>query len=479
MISQFEEDNILLNKDDYKSIQDLSNIIDTKSKGKLLLFNKKNELLVTQRNHDDKEYPMHYSLIDFIIDKDNNILSTLIDKATSRQKIKISYYHHNNPEEIINDVLYIIKFESDIIYNDKKMNKVFWASEYDLDNFRNNIDYILTPLFKKLLSNYIPFYDKLYNISYDINLGDLEYYNTEESNLYMLYKPYSYMKSTGGKELRSKLIDMCSLWIPIKNSDKKELKKIIEDIHCCTLIIDDIEDGSEVRRKCKCSHILYGESLTINAAYMKIFDILNKIDKNFSKNINNINNIVVQKLKELHEGQGADIYWSTNKYCPSINEYLSMINKKSGALFNIIPILCHNLVLEEANFDEDKIERINLFFRLLTDFFQIRDDYINLTSFNYWQEKGLCTDIEEGKFTYPIILAMTNLEYHDEIYEIMTSNERYEEKTKLNALEIIQRSGALKETRLKLDELKIEILTLSKDIEDNEMVNSIFEELVY
>ena len=183
---------------------------------------------------------MHYSLIDFIIDKDN-ILSTLIDKATSRQKIKISYYHHNNPEEIINDVLYIIKFESDIIYNDKKMNKVFWASEYDLDNFRNNIDYILTPLFKKLLSNYIPFYDKLYNISYDINLGDLEYYNTEESNLYMLYKPYSYMKSTGGKEL-SKLIDMCSLWIPIKNSDKKELK-IIEDIHCCTLIIDDIEDG--------------------------------------------------------------------------------------------------------------------------------------------------------------------------------------------------------------------------------------------
>ena len=93
-----------------------------------------------------------------------------------------------------------------------------------------------------------------------------------------------------------------------------------------------------------------------------------------------------------------------------------MINKKSGALFNIIPILCHNLVLEEANFDEDKIERINLFFRLLTNFFQIRDDYINLTSFNYWQEKGLCTDIEEGKFTYPIILAMTNLEYHDENY---------------------------------------------------------------
>ena len=222
MISQFEEDNILLNKDDYKSIQDLSNMIDTKSKGKLLLFNKKNELLVTQRNHDDKEYPMHYSLIDFIIDKDNNILSTLIDKASSRQKIKISYHHHNNPDEIINDILYIIKFDTDVIYNDKKMNKVLWASEYDLDNFRNNIDYILTPIFKKLLTNYTPFYDKLYNISYDINLGDLEYYNTDKNNLYMLYKPYSYMKSTGVKELRSKLIDMCSLWIPIKNSDKNE-----------------------------------------------------------------------------------------------------------------------------------------------------------------------------------------------------------------------------------------------------------------
>lgn len=38
--------------------------------------------------------------------------------------------------------------------------------------------------------------------------------------------------------------------------------------------------------------------------------------------------------------------------------------------------------------------------------FQIRDDYLNLCSPSYTNNKGLCEDLTEGKFSFPIIHAI-------------------------------------------------------------------------
>jgi geranylgeranyl diphosphate synthase, type III len=462
-IEKLSENNnsFYLNKKANDSIEDLGNLIQKKSSGKLLLFNKKKELLVIQRNSDDPEYPMHYSLIDFIIDKQHNNISTLLEKASFKKKIKISYGHHNSPQNLVDEKLYILEFNTDIIYSDKRMNKVFWANEDKLNEIRNSMDYILTPLFQRLLLNYNPFYDSIHQIDKYLNFGDLEYYDTSDENKFMLFKPYSYIKSLGGKKLRNMIIDMCTNWIPLTNNTIIIIKEIIDTIHSCTLAIDDIEDGSELRRKCKCAHLIYGEPLTINASYMKIFSLLNNIDN--SKVIKH----VMSSLYDLHEGQGADIYWTTNKYCPTINQYLKMVEKKTGSLLFLIYKLFFELNSEKEEIFKEKKESIILFFRTFSKFYQIRDDYINLTSFNYWQEKGLCSDIDEGKFTYPIILAMSDINCYDELYEIITSNERYDQKNKLRALDLIQTSGALSRTRSELDEIKEELILIGTKISND------------
>ena len=40
---------------------------------------------------------------------------------------------------------------------------------------------------------------------------------------------------------------------------------------------------------------------------------------------------------------------------------------------------------------------------LISVFFQIRDDYMNLQSDQYADRKGFCEDLTEGKFSFPIV----------------------------------------------------------------------------
>jgi geranylgeranyl pyrophosphate synthase len=40
-------------------------------------------------------------------------------------------------------------------------------------------------------------------------------------------------------------------------------------------------------------------------------------------------------------------------------------------------------------------------------FYQIRDDYINLTDPEYWKIKGFCQDLEEGKISYLLVIFST------------------------------------------------------------------------
>lgn len=40
---------------------------------------------------------------------------------------------------------------------------------------------------------------------------------------------------------------------------------------------------------------------------------------------------------------------------------------------------------------------------LISLLFQIRDDYMNLQSTEYGDNKGFCEDLTEGKFSFPVI----------------------------------------------------------------------------
>lgn len=125
-----------------------------------------------------------------------------------------------------------------------------------------------------------------------------------------------------------------------------------------------------------------------------------------------------------------EIYWRDNFTCPTESEYKLMTIRKTGGLFMLAIRLMK--LFSDSDKDFSKLTAI------LGLYFQIRDDYCNLTSkevifdtlifrahsvghfylncicfffflnFKYSESKSFCEDLTEGKFSFPIIHAVNN-----------------------------------------------------------------------
>ncbi|CAF4104068.1 unnamed protein product [Adineta steineri] len=216
-----------------------------------------------------------------------------------------------------------------------------------------------------------------------------------------LLQPYDYLKSLPGKNIRTKLIHAFNYWFKISDEKLIIIDDIIDKLHNASLLIDDVEDGSSIRRGAPAAHTIYGIPLTINTAELVCFLTMQTA---FKLDHPRVGSVLVDHLVELHKGQGLDIWWRENHICPTEDEYCQMITGKSGGLFHLAIELLR--LFSPMKSDTKKNELINNLCQALTFLFQIRDDYCNLISEEYTQNKSYCEDITEGKYSFPVIHAL-------------------------------------------------------------------------
>lgn len=218
--------------------------------------------------------------------------------------------------------------------------------------------------------------------------------NEEEDKL--LLEPYHYILQCSGKQVRTKLIQAFNHWFKIPEMKLSVISDIVEMLHNASLLIDDIEDNSILRRGIPVAHNIFGIASTINSANYVYFLSLEKTIKELPNElVSNAVIIFTEQLLELHRGQGMDIYWRDSFTCPTEQQYLDMIKKKTGGLFGLGVKLMQLFSHDKRDFSE----LISLF----GTYFQIRDDYANLKSSLYEENKSYCEDLTEGKFSFPII----------------------------------------------------------------------------
>jgi geranylgeranyl diphosphate synthase type 3 len=264
----------------------------------------------------------------------------------------------------------------------------------------------------------------------------------------ILTEPVKYYYDMKGKEIRKIICNLIGNSLNISQEDIEIVNNLISVIHNATLVIDDIEDDSELRRKHPCAHKVYGVPMALNAGYLTIFKILTELQK--QKELETVKSKIIENIYLAHMGQGMDIYYTKTKIVPSLEEYYTMIEYKTGILFIT---LLDILKTKEPGFDYNSmVDCVKKF----SFFFQIRDDYINVTDPDYWKEKGFCQDFDEQKISFLICYAINNkLKNYEKIIKYLGKAKEHHYKIKL--LRIFDESGLFDIIYNQLNDLKSQV----------------------
>ncbi|KAK7052334.1 isoprenoid synthase domain-containing protein [Favolaschia claudopus] len=238
--------------------------------------------------------------------------------------------------------------------------------------------------------------------SYDNLLARLSRTDTWSSQDELsVLEPFSYITSNPGKDIRSQLMAAFNTWINVPEGKLRVISKVVSMLHNASLMIDDIEDDSQLRRGEPVAHKIYGIPQTINSANYVYFlayqELLALSGPDATTSQTQLVSIITSELISLHRGQGLELLWRDSLTCPTEDQYVGMVNDKTGGLLRIgIKLL---MACGTTNLGIDYVPLVNL----IGVHFQIRDDYMNLQSGEYTSNKGFAEDLTEGKFSFPIV----------------------------------------------------------------------------
>ena len=252
-------------------------------------------------------------------------------------------------------------------------------------------------------------------------------------------EPYKYLAGQPGKGVRERLVEAFNIWLDLEPPDLEKVQSVIQLLHNASLMIDDIEDNSKMRRGIPVCHAIYGIPTTINTANYVYFLAQKKCRE--LRGDGTID-IFIEEVLRLHRGQGLDILWRDSNHCPTEQEYLFMVVDKTGGLFR----LAVRLAQSQSTVASDFIPLVNS----IGSYFQILDDYLNLRSPAYMKHKIPFEDLTEGKFSFPIIHAIRADPLDRRLHNIL--KQRTEDvDIKTHAVEYMAKLGSFKYTIEVLD----------------------------
>lgn len=269
-----------------------------------------------------------------------------------------------------------------------------------------------------------------------------------------IVQPYFYLKDipSNNQNVRTRFLNAFNeLFFHI---DSKELLLLIGEIisifHNSSLLIDDIEDGSQYRRGFPTAHTKYGVPITINCGNLMYFVALQKAQlelpelyQKIQPNVDlpklkfDTSQILLKEMLNLHHGQGQDIYWRDylkEIELPSIQDYLNMVKNKTGGLFR--------LSIQLLGLFSTEYDSLLPIANLLGIIYQIRDDLLNITDINYGHSKGvLGEDLVEGKLSLPILHCLLTSK-DTPVHQLLYSDEKDMDRVKI-CVEYLQQSESL------------------------------------
>ncbi|KAJ9659941.1 geranylgeranyl pyrophosphate synthetase [Neophaeococcomyces mojaviensis] len=268
--------------------------------------------------------------------------------------------------------------------------------------------------------------------------------------------PYDYLFAHPGKDIRAALIKAFDAFLKVPPLSLAVITKVVGMLHTSSLLIDDVQDNSILRRGIPVAHNIFGTAQTINSANYVYFLAMQELQN--LENKDEAMHIFISELLNLHRGQGMDLYWRDTLTCPTEDDYLEMVQNKTGGLFRLAVKL-----MQAESSEKGKIDCVPLV-NLMGLVFQICDDYLNLSSTVYTQNKGLCEDLTEGKFSFPVIHSIRANPQNLQLINIL-KQKTTDEEVKRYAVKYMESTGSFEYTRKVVKELSGKALVLINELD--------------
>ena len=248
-----------------------------------------------------------------------------------------------------------------------------------------------------------------------------------------------------GKRLRPLLCLLCCQAAGGEPAQALPAASALELVHSFSLVHDDIEDGSRMRRGRPAVWDLWGQAQAINVgdalfalARLSVLRLVSEgvsLDRTLS-----VARALDRACLALCEGQFLDMSFERHTDV-DLAQYLRMIRLKTAALFAASAQIGAIVAVDETA----KIARMHAFGEHLGLAFQIQDDVLGV-----WGEEGVTgksslTDLRDKKKTLPVIHALAQDEHRGDARRLASLYGKagpLDEQECSEALAILERAGA-------------------------------------
>ena len=210
------------------------------------------------------------------------------------------------------------------------------------------------------------------------------------------YAPVWDLLGRGGKRLRPAMAFLASECVGGRREDAIGAATAVELLHNMTLVHDDIEDQSELRRGKPCIHITYGIPTAINvgdAMLIKVFEIANE-SKIPPERCHKLVSRVARRAYEITWGQAYEFNMWNRKEVGE-DEVIRLLRNKTGALTG----LSTEAGAIAGGGTDEQVKLLGDFGETVGIGFQIIDDVLNVSGDVKEYGKEIGGDIREGKKT--------------------------------------------------------------------------------
>ena len=214
-----------------------------------------------------------------------------------------------------------------------------------------------------------------------------------------LYEPLRYVLSGTGKRLRPVLLTLTGRAYGVDEDDLGHAALAVELLHNFTLVHDDIMDDDLLRHGQPTVQSKWDNAIAILAGDGLFIEAQRAI-RRVRNDTQSVGTVFNNGALAVCVGQAYDKEYEENQTI-TLNDYLEMIEKKTGAMLG----LCMEIPALLANQDEGVCNQLRKFGYDIGKGFQIQDDILEIFSGVEAMGKSLGSDVITNKQTALTLMA--------------------------------------------------------------------------